>query len=148
MKIHVSEHTKLLLNERLYDIVERGKIEVKGKGEMKTYFITGKVGEDGKPIVCPFMQILEDHKKKFGESADDIVVPEDKHAGFQALDEPIPQEKPKPKPQLPKPEVNAKPKPEAKEKPKPEVKEAPKPVEKPKPAVKEEPKGKNEYMFF
>jgi hypothetical protein len=62
MKIHVSEHTKLLLNERHYDIVERGKIEVKGKGEMKTYFITGKVGEDGKPIVCPFIQILEDHK--------------------------------------------------------------------------------------
>jgi hypothetical protein len=145
MKIHVSEHTKLLLNERLYDIVERGKIEVKGKGEMKTYFITGKVGEDGKPIICPFMQILEDHKKKFGESADDIVVPEDKHAGFQALDEPIPQEKPKPKPQVAK----EKPKPEVKEKPKPEVKEAPpKPVEKPKPVVKEEPKSKNECIYF
>jgi hypothetical protein len=140
MKIHISEHTKLLLNQQLYDIVERGKIEVKGKGEMKTYFILGKIGEDGKPIVCPFMQILEDHKKKFGESPDDIVVPEDKHAGFQALDEPLPQERPKPQP---KPVAQEKTKPEAK----PQAKEVAKPVEKPKPVVKEESKCKISNIF-
>ena len=143
MKIHVSEHTKLLLNSQEYDIVERGKIEVKGKGEMKTYFILGKIGADGQPIICPFMQILEDHKKKHGESPDDIVVPEDKHAGFQALDEPIKQERPKPQP---KPVAQEKPKAEAKpaaqEKPKAEAK----PVEKPKPVVLEEAKRRN--IFF
>ena len=45
MKIHISEFTKTLLPTANYDIVERGKIEVKGKGEMKTYFVLGKIGK-------------------------------------------------------------------------------------------------------
>ena len=89
MKIHISEYTKTLLPSASYEIVERGKIEVKGKGEMKTYFVLNKIGADGKAIVCPFQQILEEHRKKFGETAEEVIEKIDKHAGFQALDTPI-----------------------------------------------------------
>ena len=89
MKIHVSEHTKALLPPDDYKIMERGKIEVKGKGEMKTYFVVSKIDGDGKSVVCPFMQIIEDHKRDHGESPEDVPVPDEKHAGFQAAENPI-----------------------------------------------------------
>lgn len=38
MKIHISETTKELLSEN-YKLTERGEIEVKGKGTMKTYWL-------------------------------------------------------------------------------------------------------------
>jgi class 3 adenylate cyclase len=41
-KIHISEDFKNSLPPNLYQIVERGAINVKGKGEMKTYFIHGR----------------------------------------------------------------------------------------------------------
>ena len=47
MKIHISEATKELLSSNNYNIVERGKIEVKGKGTMKTYFVLNKKGKNG-----------------------------------------------------------------------------------------------------
>jgi hypothetical protein len=62
MKIHISHSTKVLLDGRPYSIVERGKIEIKGKGEMKTYFVLNKVDENGKPIKCKFMEVFEKYK--------------------------------------------------------------------------------------
>jgi class 3 adenylate cyclase len=38
--IQVSETTHELLKER-YELVERGELEVKGKGRMKTWFLVG-----------------------------------------------------------------------------------------------------------
>jgi guanylate cyclase len=38
MKIHISETTKNLLGKH-YKVSERGEIEVKGKGSMKTYWL-------------------------------------------------------------------------------------------------------------
>ena len=96
MKIHISEYTKSLLPPTAYDIVERGKIEVKGKGEMKTYFVLGKFNPDGTPIICPFMQILEEHRRKNGDVKEEPIVKEDKKAGFQALDAPVQVERPPP----------------------------------------------------
>jgi adenylate cyclase len=39
--IQVTERTRELLGER-YLIQERGMIQVKGKGEMRTYFLSGR----------------------------------------------------------------------------------------------------------
>ena len=47
MKIHISEATKELLSPNHYNIAERGRIEVKGKGTMKTYFVLNKKGKNG-----------------------------------------------------------------------------------------------------
>ncbi|XP_055335407.1 soluble guanylate cyclase 88E-like [Paramacrobiotus metropolitanus] len=42
MKIHASEATAENLDSNIYQIIERGTIDVKGKGSMKTYWILGK----------------------------------------------------------------------------------------------------------
>jgi hypothetical protein len=63
MKIHISETTKSHLPNKNYKIVERGKIEVKGKGDMKTYFVLCKIDDDGRSIKCPFMEAYEEGKK-------------------------------------------------------------------------------------
>lgn len=66
MKIHISQSTKSLISAKDYKIVERGKLEVKGKGEMKTFFVLSKVDDDGKSIKCPFTEIFEEYQKKHG----------------------------------------------------------------------------------
>lgn len=38
MKIHISQMTKKMLPKK-YSVVERGEIEIKGKGSMKTYWL-------------------------------------------------------------------------------------------------------------
>lgn len=68
MKIHISEYTRNLIQTKPYKIVERGKVEIKGKGEMKTYFVLSKVDEDGKSIKCPFMEIFEEYKSHQNDS--------------------------------------------------------------------------------
>lgn len=68
MKIHISQSTKVLIERKPYKIVERGKIDIKGKGEMKTYFVLSKLDDDGKSIKCPFMEIYEEYKKKRKQS--------------------------------------------------------------------------------
>ncbi len=50
MKIHISHSCKALLNDKRFQIVERGKITVKGKGEMKTYFVLTKLDEAGNVV--------------------------------------------------------------------------------------------------
>lgn len=62
MKIHISHTTKQLLETKPYKMVERGKLEIKGKGEMKTYFVLSKLDEDGRSIKCPFMEVFEQYK--------------------------------------------------------------------------------------
>ncbi|GAU97739.1 hypothetical protein RvY_08983-2 [Ramazzottius varieornatus] len=42
MKIHISFATAEHLDHEVYDIEERGSVEVKGKGTMKTYWVNGK----------------------------------------------------------------------------------------------------------
>ena len=66
MKIHVSETTRSMLPQKRYRLVERGKIDVKGKGEMKTYFVLNKIDEDGRDIRMAYMNIMEDSKKNGG----------------------------------------------------------------------------------
>lgn len=57
MKIHISESTKSLIENCPYQITERGKVEIKGKGEMKTYFVLSKLDKHGKPIKLSFEMI-------------------------------------------------------------------------------------------
>lgn len=64
MKIHISHSTKVLLETRPYTVVERGHIEIKGKGEMKTYFVLHKLDDKGNPIKCKFMEVFENYKNK------------------------------------------------------------------------------------
>jgi hypothetical protein len=64
MRIHISESTRLLIEDQPYEIVERGKICVKGKGEMKTYFVLNRFNAKGQPVVCPFMEIFQEQKNK------------------------------------------------------------------------------------
>jgi hypothetical protein len=61
MKIHISHTTKILLEKKKYKIAERGTIEVKGKGEMKTYFVNCKLDDDGKSIQLPFLEVYEEY---------------------------------------------------------------------------------------
>jgi hypothetical protein len=61
MKIHISHTTKILLEKKKYKIVERGTIEVKGKGEMKTYFVDCKLDDDGKSIELSFLEAYEEY---------------------------------------------------------------------------------------
>ncbi|XP_076339771.1 soluble guanylate cyclase 88E-like [Tachypleus tridentatus] len=42
LKIHISERTKDLLNANEWNLSERGTILIKGKGEMKTYWLHGR----------------------------------------------------------------------------------------------------------
>ena len=61
MKIHISQSTKSLIDlKKSYKIVERGKIEVKGKGEMKTYFVLCKLDTRGESIDCSYMNVYEE----------------------------------------------------------------------------------------
>lgn len=69
MKIHISHSTKVLLEHRPYEVVERGKIEIKGKGEMKTYFVLNKFDNKGNPIKFPFQEIFEKFKLKEEKSS-------------------------------------------------------------------------------
>jgi hypothetical protein len=83
MKIHVSISTKLLLEKtNKFKIVERGTVQVKGKGEMKTYFVECKLDDDGKPIELAFMHAYEDYE---------LVQEDDKYdkkgAGFKLIGE-------------------------------------------------------------
>lgn len=82
MKIHISEATKVLLPENKYCVIERGKIEVKGKGVMKTYFILNKKSTNGEDMICPFMSLCDEYKKIDLNLPDDYIVQDDKHAGF------------------------------------------------------------------
>lgn len=65
MKIHISQSTKAFIQGK-YKIVERGKLEVKGKGEMKTFFVLAKLDADGKSIKCPFTEVIEEYQRKHG----------------------------------------------------------------------------------
>ncbi|XP_035827917.1 soluble guanylate cyclase 88E, partial [Aplysia californica] len=61
MKIHISETTKLELDGYPYDVEERGSIQVKGKGEMKTYWLVKKKLIDDQDLpTCPFVSIMQE----------------------------------------------------------------------------------------
>jgi hypothetical protein len=40
MKIHISEVTKELLNDKLFKVIERGKLNINGSQAIRTYFVT------------------------------------------------------------------------------------------------------------
>lgn len=43
LKIHISENTKTILDKfRTFDVTERGLVEMKGKGKMRTYWLNGE----------------------------------------------------------------------------------------------------------
>ena len=44
--------------------MERGKLEVKGKGEMKTYFVLNRKDDRGTIMKCPFQAILDEYTRK------------------------------------------------------------------------------------
>nr|XP_022900922.1 soluble guanylate cyclase 88E [Onthophagus taurus] len=52
MKVHISESTKDLLSDS-YKVQERGEIQVKGKGEMKTFWLEGRSSRNSPLISSP-----------------------------------------------------------------------------------------------
>jgi hypothetical protein len=64
MKIHISEATKLLIENKRYKLNERGKMEIKGRGEIITFFVACKLDEHGKEIKSPYMEVFENLKNK------------------------------------------------------------------------------------
>ncbi|KAH9513755.1 Soluble guanylate cyclase 88E, partial [Bulinus truncatus] len=61
MKIHISETTKKELENYPYVVENRGSIDVKGKGQMKTYWLISKkeISENDLPL-CPFIIIMKE----------------------------------------------------------------------------------------
>ena len=85
MKIHISHSTKILLNEKNFNIVERGTITVKGKGEMKTYFVLSKMDSYGHAIRCPFQDIFDEYIRKNGDKKSIIDETNDKGKGGELV---------------------------------------------------------------
>jgi len=83
MKIHISQSTKAMLNPKNYKVVERGKIEVKGKGEMKTYFVLTKRDQDGKSVKMSFEEVLEEYQKQHGKPIENEKHGSGKHDDIQ-----------------------------------------------------------------
>ena len=45
LRVHVSPECKAILDElKLYKLIDRGPVKMKGKGEINTYFLVGKEG--------------------------------------------------------------------------------------------------------
>ncbi|CAM1326905.1 Uncharacterised protein g9354 [Pycnogonum litorale] len=44
LKIHISEYTRMYFSDDQWDVEVRGNVQVKGKGNMKTYWLHGRVG--------------------------------------------------------------------------------------------------------
>jgi hypothetical protein len=40
MKIHISESTKEQLNATLFEVIERGKLDINGNQTIRTYFVS------------------------------------------------------------------------------------------------------------
>ena len=72
MKIHISESTNSFLEKKSYKVVERGKIEIKGKGEMKTYFVLSRFDKRGKEVKCTLMDVFEVMNEKARVHTTDI----------------------------------------------------------------------------
>ena len=52
------------MDKKKYKVVERGTLEIKGKGDMKTYFVTNKLDEDGKSIDAQYLSAFEEFNSK------------------------------------------------------------------------------------
>ncbi|XP_033116441.1 soluble guanylate cyclase 88E-like [Anneissia japonica] len=88
-RIHISQATKDVLSTCPYVIEERGSIEVKGKGSMKTYWLKGR-RDDAPPFTC--------FKKLGHHDSDDPDLEE--ASPYQSVQKPAPLQKAKPsKPQ-------------------------------------------------
>ncbi|XP_055900175.1 soluble guanylate cyclase 88E-like isoform X1 [Biomphalaria glabrata] len=65
MKIHISETTRRELESYPYVVENRGSIDVKGKGQMKTYWLLGKRELSEKELSqCPFLTIMKEEVMK------------------------------------------------------------------------------------
>ncbi len=54
----------MFLDKKKYKVVERGTLEIKGKGDMKTYFVTNKLDDDGKSIDAEYFSVYEEYNSK------------------------------------------------------------------------------------
>ena len=90
MKIHVSENTKNLLKSTKYKLRERGKMQVKGKGEMKTYFVLARLDERGQEITQNYQVIMDDWKKSHGDSPPTAAKSAKKPETFSSIDSSTP----------------------------------------------------------
>lgn len=89
MKIHLSHSTMILLNTAKYTLVERGKLQVKGKGEMKTYFCLGRKDAKGEQIRSAFEDILEDYAKKNPHLVNNVNIKEPEAEKFTKTEEKV-----------------------------------------------------------
>ncbi|XP_074659880.1 soluble guanylate cyclase gcy-31-like isoform X2 [Tubulanus polymorphus] len=67
-KIHISETTKVLLEGFPYSVVERGTIQIKGKGVMKTFWLQGKTELDPSD---PKIQSMLEEKQRLNDNVSD-----------------------------------------------------------------------------
>ncbi|XP_046561340.1 atrial natriuretic peptide receptor 1-like [Haliotis rubra] len=64
LKIHLSGSSAALLKKNpLYDVVERGKVEIKGKGRLCTFWLMGKTGLFKVPTDSQNTSVASDHKE-------------------------------------------------------------------------------------
>lgn len=89
MKIHLSGSTMALMNTAKYALVERGKMQVKGKGEMKTYFCLARKDAKGEQIRCAFEDILDDYAKKNPHLVNQVNVKEPEAEKFIKTEEKV-----------------------------------------------------------
>uniref|UniRef100_A0A0B6ZRC8 guanylate cyclase n=1 Tax=Arion vulgaris TaxID=1028688 RepID=A0A0B6ZRC8_9EUPU len=61
-RIHLSQPSRDCLKETGFVTVYRGKIHVKGKGEMRTYWLAGKQGDESTRLMCKIFR--EEHLKR------------------------------------------------------------------------------------
>lgn len=61
MKIHISESTKTFL-PNTYEVEERGEIDVKGKGNMKTYWLESRNDMKKEKKVNQSQEVISNHK--------------------------------------------------------------------------------------
>ncbi|KAG8193601.1 hypothetical protein JTE90_000234 [Oedothorax gibbosus] len=57
LKIHISERTRAKLDLTEWDVSDRGAISVKGKGEMKTYWLNGRLKPKDENIRTPKLRV-------------------------------------------------------------------------------------------
>ncbi|XP_060566942.1 soluble guanylate cyclase 88E-like isoform X2 [Ruditapes philippinarum] len=71
-KIHISETTRQELIDYPYILEERGTVTVKGKGQMKTYWLLGRDPVESTQAKCPFGSILLEELSKVKSKNEDI----------------------------------------------------------------------------
>ena len=67
MKIHVTQTTKQFLDEKTFELAERGVLEVSDKTVLKTFIVVGRYNQIGKIEKLPYSEETNEefHRAKY-----------------------------------------------------------------------------------